>query len=166
MKNIIKQLQNLDFTQYEAKAYISLLSRERVSGYELAKNSGIPASKIYQVLNRLLDKEVIVALDSVPKKYAPIPPEEILSRFRGDYLQIFNELDDGLSRIYKKEHIANNYIFYFIIFKVIFIKLAYTKIHNNNNYRNLLGHITCSQPSIVTTTLLIPILPVLRYIII
>lgn len=135
MKNIIKLLQNLDFTQYEAKAYISLLSQERVSGYELAKNSGIPASKIYQVLNRLLDKEVIVALDSVPKKYAPIPPDEILSRFRGDYLQIFNELDDSLSRIYKKEHIANNYIWNIsgraaIMRRVIeFIEQAEQQIH-------------------------------------
>ena len=78
MKKIIQQLQNLDFTQYEAKAYLSLLRRGRISGYELAKNSGVPASKIYQVLNRLLEKEIIVALDSEPKKYAPIPDRYFL----------------------------------------------------------------------------------------
>jgi sugar-specific transcriptional regulator TrmB len=110
MKKIIQQLQNLDFTQYEAKAYLSLLRRGKITGYELAKNSGVPASKIYQVLNRLLDKDIIVALDSEPKKYAPIPPEEVLSRYRGDYLKVFNDLDRGLNRIYKSQQSANNYI--------------------------------------------------------
>jgi len=110
MQKIIQQLQNLDFTQYEAKAYLALLRRGRISGYELAKNSGVPASKIYQVLNRLLEKEIIVALDSEPKKYAPIPPEEVLSRYRTDYLKIFTDLDKGLNRIYKKQQSTNNYI--------------------------------------------------------
>ena len=68
MKKILQSLQNINFTQYESKAYLSLLQQAQVSGYELAKNSGIPASKIYQVLNKLLVKEVVVALDSDPVK--------------------------------------------------------------------------------------------------
>ena len=110
MKKIIQQLQNLDFTQYEAKAYLSLLRRGKISGYEIAKNSGVPASKIYQVLNRLLEKEIIVALDSEPIKYAPIPPNEVLSRYMGNYLKVFNDLDKGLNSMYTRQQSANNYI--------------------------------------------------------
>jgi sugar-specific transcriptional regulator TrmB len=110
MQNIIDHLQNLNFTQYEAKAYLSLLQQGNITGYELAKKSGIPASKIYQVLNKLLEKEVVIALDSEPVKYAPLPPEEVLSRFKGDYLDTISKLDTKLNEIYNKEHLSDNYI--------------------------------------------------------
>ena len=80
MKKLVAQLQNLNFTQYESRAYLSLLEQGNVTGYELAKNSGIPASKIYAVLNKLMEKEVILALDSEPVKYTPLPPKDVLSR--------------------------------------------------------------------------------------
>ena len=110
MKKLISQLQNLNFTQYESRAYLSLLQQGNISGYELAKNSGIPASKIYQVLNKLMEKEVIIALDSEPVKYTPLPPNEVLSRLKGDYLNTVNNLDSKLDEIYNKQHLSNNYI--------------------------------------------------------
>ena len=110
MKKILQSLQNINFTQYESKAYLSLLQQAQVSGYELAKNSGIPASKIYQVLKKLLTKEVVVALDSNPVKYAPIPPDQILSRFRNDYLQNIDSLKTNLDEIYTKHQHTDNYI--------------------------------------------------------
>ena len=68
MKNLILLLQNIGFSQYEARAYLALLQQSSVTGYELAKNSGIPASKIYQILNRLIERELILVIDSEPKK--------------------------------------------------------------------------------------------------
>ena len=59
MKSLLYHLQNLNFSLYESKAYVALLQRSKVTGYELAKNSGIPASKIYQVISKLIEKEVI-----------------------------------------------------------------------------------------------------------
>ena len=97
MKKLVDQLQNLNFTQYESRAYLSLLEQGNITGYELAKNSGIPASKIYAVLNKLMEKEVILALDSEPVKYTPLPPKEVLSRLKGDYLDTVNNLDSILS---------------------------------------------------------------------
>jgi HTH-type transcriptional regulator, sugar sensing transcriptional regulator len=110
MKKLLSNLQNLNFTQYESRAYLSLLEQGNITGYELAKNSGIPASKIYQVLNKLMEKEVIIALDSEPVKYAPLPPKEVLSRLKGDYLNTLNNLDAKLDEIYNKQKDSNNYI--------------------------------------------------------
>jgi sugar-specific transcriptional regulator TrmB len=110
MKKLIDQLQNLNFTQYESRAYLSLLEQGNITGYELAKNSGIPASKIYAVLNKLLEKEVVLALDSEPVKYTPLPPKEVLSRLKGDYLDTVNNLDSKLDEIYTKQKLDNNYI--------------------------------------------------------
>jgi len=110
MKKVINQLQNLNFTQYESRAYLSLLEQGNVTGYELAKNSGIPASKIYQVLNKLMEKEIVIALDSEPVKYTPLPPKEVMSRLKGDYLDTVNQLDSTLDEIFKKQNLSNNYI--------------------------------------------------------
>ncbi len=110
MKKLIDQLQSLNFTQYESRAYLSLLEQGNITGYELSKNSGIPASKIYQVLNKLLKKEVILALDSEPVKYTPLPPKEVLSRLKGDYLDTVNNLDSRLDEIFTKQQLSNNYI--------------------------------------------------------
>ena len=110
MKNILNHLQHLNFTQYESMAYLGLLKQSNVTGYELAKNSGIPDSKIYQVLNKLIGKEVILALDSDPVKYAAIPPDEIISRLKGDYQRTFDALSSGLNDLYQQEKTTNHYI--------------------------------------------------------
>jgi len=110
MKNILTHLQHLNFTQYESMAYLALLKQSEVTGYELAKNSGIPDSKIYAVLNKLIEKDVILALDSEPVKYTPIPPNDIISRIKGDYLHTFDTLSEGLNDIYKNDQTPDQYI--------------------------------------------------------
>ena len=110
MKNILKHLQHLNFSQYESKAYLSLLKQSKVTGYELAKNSGIPDSKIYAVLNKLLEKDVILALDSEPVKYTPIPPNDIIARMKDDYLQTLNSLHKSLNAVYQKKQSGDQYI--------------------------------------------------------
>ena len=110
MKNILIQLQHLNFSQYESRAYLALLKQSKVTGYELAKNSGIPDSKIYAVLSKLLEKNVILALDSEPVRYAPIPPNDIIARMKGDYLQTFDSLHKSLNAVYQNEQTTDHYI--------------------------------------------------------
>jgi sugar-specific transcriptional regulator TrmB len=110
MKNILDLLQNLNFSQYESKAYLALLKQSGITGYELAKKSGIPASKIYQVLNRLIEKEVIIALDSEPVKYTPIPPKEVLHRLRANFMYTLNTIGPKLSELYQHQQSTDNYI--------------------------------------------------------
>jgi hypothetical protein len=49
-------LQPLGFGEYEVHAYITLLQRSPLSGYELAKTSGVPRSNIYPVLRKLEER--------------------------------------------------------------------------------------------------------------
>jgi len=112
MKNMISLLQSIGFSQYEAKAYLALLQQSNVTGYELAKNSGIPASKVYQIINRLIERELILVIDSEPKKYIPLPPNEILGRLKNDYLGTLDELDRKLNKVYAEEALAGNYIWH------------------------------------------------------
>ena len=135
MQNILQNLQNLNFSLYESKAYLALLQHSEVTGYELAKNSGIPASKIYQVLNKLITKEVVLAIDSDPVRYAPIPPDAVLARLKDDYLNNLNNLTGSLNHIYNKEFHSDHYIWNIsgrdsILARVInFIHVARENIH-------------------------------------
>ena len=135
MKNILLDLQALNFTLYESKAYLALLQQGNVTGYELAKNSGIPDSKIYQVLNKLIVKELILAIDSEPVKYSPKPPEEVLAGLKGNYLHTINELQQNLNDVYTKQKESDNYIWNIsgreaIIRRIIeFIDLAKKQIY-------------------------------------
>jgi sugar-specific transcriptional regulator TrmB len=110
MKNLLYHLKLLNFSQYESMAYLSLLQQGRVTGYELSKNSGIPASKIYAVLSKLIEKEVILALDSDPIRYTPIPPNEIVGRFKGNYQRTFDTLTQELNKIYRSDSNDDHYI--------------------------------------------------------
>lgn len=110
MKKIISLMQNIGFTQYESQVYLALLQQSKITGYELAKISGVPASKIYQILNKLTDKEMVLAIDSDPKKYVPLPPEEILSRYKNDYLDTMDQLNEKLGHLYAQDEASESYI--------------------------------------------------------
>ncbi len=110
MRQIIERMQALGFSQYEAKVYLALLQQPNVTGYELAKNSGVPASKIYAILNKLISREVVQAIDSEPKKYVPQPPDEILSRMRGDFLETVDLVAEKLEQLYQKSDTSDEHI--------------------------------------------------------
>ena len=42
MTDVVELLQQLNFSEYEARAYIALLQHNPLNGYALAKESGIP----------------------------------------------------------------------------------------------------------------------------
>ena len=62
-------LKQLGFSSYEAKAYIGLLEHQPVGAYELAKRTQIPTSKIYETINKLLNRDVILIFRSRPDRY-------------------------------------------------------------------------------------------------
>lgn len=75
----------LGFTAYESRAYIALTSSHPLTGYELAKHSGIPRSKIYECIERLERKGMVVQVAGSPQRYAPLPPDEVFSRMTHEF---------------------------------------------------------------------------------
>ncbi|MFN2166161.1 MAG: TrmB family transcriptional regulator, partial [Anaerolineae bacterium] len=82
----IQRLQDLGFSEYEAKAYIALLQTNPTTGYQVSKESGVPRSMIYEVLNKLVARGA--ALSSPAERttlYAPVPQDELLDRLRHEF---------------------------------------------------------------------------------
>lgn len=83
VNKIVDNLMYTGLSEYEAKAYIALLANSPVTAYELAKASGIPTSKIYEVLSRLEEKGIVSPLgEQRTKKYIPMEPVEFVATRR------------------------------------------------------------------------------------
>ncbi len=75
-------LQGLGLTDYEIKAYVSLLSNSGVQASEVSKDSEVPVSKIYEVLSNLEKKGWVESQNSRPTKYFPKSPATALQALK------------------------------------------------------------------------------------
>jgi sugar-specific transcriptional regulator TrmB len=57
-------LREFDFTESEAKVYVALLKNGASTGYEISKLSGVARSKIYNILESLLQRGAITCCQS------------------------------------------------------------------------------------------------------
>lgn len=98
--DIIGHLTEVGFTDYEARAYTALVRRNPLTGYELAKVSGVPRPNIYSVIERLQQKGVVQAIGlNGAVKYAPVAPEEVLGKLSKAYGSHIQEASRSLSQI-------------------------------------------------------------------
>lgn len=96
----IISLQQLGFSEYEARAYTVLLQRSPLNGYELAKLSGLPRANIYGVLQKLEERGAVIRLD-IPGgvQYAPLPAEELIQRLRSQFQETLDTAQQALNEI-------------------------------------------------------------------
>ena len=84
-QKIVTLFQQLGVSSQEAKAYLSLLEKDNVTGYGLGKNAGIHSSKIYNVIGKLLDRDFIIATDTRPVRYFPRKPPEVVGIIKKEF---------------------------------------------------------------------------------
>lgn len=95
---LVGLLQKMRFTEYEAKAYLALLEKSPLSGYAVALQSGVPRSKIYEVLGSLSARgDVIVSQDETPL-YTPLSPDELVEKYKTQAKNVFDEASPALKR--------------------------------------------------------------------
>lgn len=94
----VDNLVKLGFSEYEAKAYVALLRKSPVTGYELSKLSGVPRSMIYEVLGKLTARGAAMTLRAGSGvRYAPVPASEFLEQLHREHEELVDALKDGLS---------------------------------------------------------------------
>lgn len=83
MKTTISTLTRLGLTDYEARAYITLLRDNPLTAYEISKNSGIPSSKVYEVITRMESKQIVQSIHGERSRmFIPTSPDEFIESFR------------------------------------------------------------------------------------
>ena len=97
-KDLIERLLRIGFSEYEAKAYIALLRKNPVTGYELSKLSGVPRSMIYEVVGKLTARGAAMTLRTGGAvKYAPVSSGEFLDQLQREHKDLITTLRDDLS---------------------------------------------------------------------
>jgi sugar-specific transcriptional regulator TrmB len=78
-------LRDLGLSEYESRAYRSLLETGATTAKELSRASDVPMGRIYDVLNSLETKDLVRSQTaSRPKKYVAVEPETALDRLLAD----------------------------------------------------------------------------------
>jgi sugar-specific transcriptional regulator TrmB len=91
---LINDMKKLGFSAYEVKAYMGLLETYPVNGYSLSKSSGIPRSRIYEVLNSLTDKQVVFEQQEGDSTlYYPLEPKLLIAKLRADLEEALDHVD-------------------------------------------------------------------------
>lgn len=96
MDENITVLKGMGLTMYEAQAYVTLTSLISSTASEISEKSGIPRSKIYDVLKGLIKKDFIEVEDGRPLTYNVKSPVEVLSREKE---RLDSEIDDAITRL-------------------------------------------------------------------
>ncbi len=100
MADITGLLQQLGFSEYEARAYLALLQRNPLNGYELAKTSGLPRANVYAVLQKLEERGAVIRLD-MPSgaRYAPVAPTELTQRIARRFEDVLSATQQALEEL-------------------------------------------------------------------
>jgi HTH-type transcriptional regulator, sugar sensing transcriptional regulator len=107
-ETILETLKNLNFTEYEAKAYLTLLEASPLTGYAVAKNSGVPRSKIYEVLDNLTMRgDILVSPGNTPQ-YTPVPAKELIKNRRRKAEENFELAEKSLAEFERSENDRGN----------------------------------------------------------
>jgi HTH-type transcriptional regulator, sugar sensing transcriptional regulator len=102
-----EKLISIGFSEYEAKAYLALVRESPATAYEIAKSSGIPTSKIYEVLAKLLDREAVLKIEHNSKqKYLPLSPDELISQYRSQIEDTLTGLQEGLHHYQRDQNLS------------------------------------------------------------
>jgi sugar-specific transcriptional regulator TrmB len=105
--SMVAQMKTLGFSEYECKAYLKLLEEFPLNGYALSKASGIPRSRIYEVVKNLIDKQMVFEqAEEKTRVYYPVEPEIFIKKLKTHYMSLFDDLSrytDGLYREPKQD---------------------------------------------------------------
>ena len=79
MENRLKLLKKFGLTDYQAKAYLTLIIMGEGDAKSISRTSGIPYAKIHSTLLSLIKDGWIITVEGRPRRYKAKPPIEIVN---------------------------------------------------------------------------------------
>jgi sugar-specific transcriptional regulator TrmB len=104
-------LRELGFTDYEARAYAALATRQPATAYEIAKVAGLPRANVYSALRNLEARGAIQPVTENPVRYVPVDPELFFSSVQRSTAGLCEDVVQAMKRGPKAEESAYVWIF-------------------------------------------------------
>ncbi len=108
----VKALNFLGLSEYEARVYVSLVTEGASEGRKLSIRCGVPRTKVYATLKKLMERGLVFELPEVPRKFAPTSPAKAFETYllhldgetsnRVTSLMVSREVVSLLEQAYKK----------------------------------------------------------------
>jgi HTH-type transcriptional regulator, sugar sensing transcriptional regulator len=96
----IERLMEIGFTEYEARTYLALIQVNPATAYEVSRVSGIPSSKIYEVLAKLLERDAVsVADEGGKRRYVPRSADDLVEGARARMGATLDGLKRDLAKV-------------------------------------------------------------------
>lgn len=112
----IHLLKTVGLSEYEAKAYLALLSHgEPMNGYEVAKDSGVPRSTVYEALSKLVRRGAAVPVHGsgrTNESFVAQPVDVFIERYRSRLEGTLDGLGESLPRLAaeRRSHIVQHLV--------------------------------------------------------
>jgi sugar-specific transcriptional regulator TrmB len=91
-REILEILGRFGMNEYQAKVYSTMVTLGPTKAGNISKESKVPQSKIYEILDQLIEKQVVEFLGGRPKEFRAIPPQFALRTLIQDQEKNIGEL--------------------------------------------------------------------------
>jgi len=91
-QRLIRWLNNLGLSNYEAQAYIALVSLEDGTAEQISNHSGVPRTSMYKVMGALEEKDLTVSQPGKPRRFRLVDLEAVESQVVSDIRAGFTDL--------------------------------------------------------------------------
>lgn len=104
--NLKDSLREFGLTDYEAKAYVTLVKYGEAAANQVSDRSGVPYTRVYDVLKELEEKKFVEVRRGRPSTYRPRPPSEatalFIEKINREFQKNQKEIILGLKPLYEK----------------------------------------------------------------
>ncbi|AEA46466.1 TrmB family transcriptional regulator [Archaeoglobus veneficus] len=84
---MIENLRKLGLSEYEAKVYVTLVGLGKASAREIHEASGVPRTRIYDVLEKLASKGFVDIEEGEPKRFRAVDPRKVIEKLKMDVVK-------------------------------------------------------------------------------
>lgn len=97
--HISEHLQELGFTDYEARVYVALLQQAPATAYEISKVNGLARPNVYSALENLDRKRAVQRVGDEPARYVAVEPKVLLERIARSVVDRCDDLREQFETI-------------------------------------------------------------------
>jgi len=96
---LLPDLQALGFSEYEARAYLTLYKLQPATAYEVSKMAGLPKANVYAVLDSLTKKEAVQPISENPLRYVVVAPKVLFGRIAQSVARRCDKLTEAVPHL-------------------------------------------------------------------
>jgi predicted transcriptional regulator len=96
MNELVEGLVQLGLTEYEARAYVATVSVGEGGISDISQQSGIPRSRVYDIMERLAAKGFVEVGAMKPLRYRAVDPDQVTKQIRAEFSRTADTVQSSL----------------------------------------------------------------------